>query len=86
MHEAMFPPGTPVRVTQTVQRREGSYKSEVIGVVEAWEDQPTGSWFAHGKDDKLWLSRLTLRKLDGEMSMLVMDDQTKIAKLESAGG
>ena len=85
--ERLFPPGTPVCVKQQVRRREamGSYETEVVGVVEAWEDRPTGSWYAHGKENKLWLKRLKLRKADGEITLLVIDDATQIAKIEAAG-
>lgn len=79
-----FPPGTPVRVLQTVGRQGQSFEAEVVGVVEAWEELPTGSWHAHGKNDRLWLKRLRLRKVDGEVTLLVVDDGTHIAKLESA--
>lgn len=82
--EELFPVGTPVRVVQTTRRREASYQAESVGVVEAWEDRPTGSWYAHGKNDKLWLCRLKLRRADGEITLLVIDDATSIAKLEPA--
>lgn len=81
---SQFPPGTPVVVRQVCERREGSYQAEVIGVVESWEDQPTGSWHAHGKDGKLWLKRLRIKKSDGEMSLLIIDDTTEISKIEAA--
>lgn len=89
MSESLFPPGTPVRVVQsTVHRdRRGGVRTReavVVGVVESWERCPTGSWYAHGKNDKLWLDRLLLRKIDGEIALLVIDDGTRIAKLESA--
>jgi len=84
--EELFPAGTPVRVLQTTQRRGTSYESQVVGVVESWDNRPTGSWHAHGKNDKLWLSRLKLRKADGEITLLVIDDATSIAKLESTAG
>lgn len=79
-----FPPGTPVRVRQVTVRREQPLETETIGQVEQWDRLPTGSWYAHGKDDKLWLDRLLLRKLDGELTWLVIDDGTSIARLESA--
>ncbi len=82
MPETTFPPGTPVRIKQVLERRGDSYETEVIGVVEAWEDQPTGSWYAHGKNGRLWLKRLRLRKADGEVTSLVIDDRTFIAKIE----
>ncbi len=86
--ERLFPRGTPVCVKQQVLRREvmGSYEAEVVGVVESWEDRPTGSWYTHGKDDKLWLKRLKLRKADGEITLLVIDNATQIARLEAAAG
>lgn len=84
MSESRFPPGTPVCVRQIVQRRDRSFETEVVGVVESWATEPTGSWFAHGKDDKLWLYRLKLRKADGEYTLVVVDDRTEIAKIEAA--
>jgi len=82
MMESQFPPGTPVCVRQTIERRTQDIETEVIGVVEAWTDEPTGAWYAHGKQHKLWLKRLKLRKSDGELVLLVLDDRTSIAKLE----
>ena len=84
MIELDFPPGTPVCVGQSMRRRGVDLDCEVIGVVEEWDDLPTGSWFAAGKDDKLWLRRLKLRKLDGELTLLVVDERTRIARLERA--
>lgn len=82
--EGLFPIGTPVCVTETARRRDRVTETRTIGTVEAWEELPTGSWYAHGKNDRLWLRRLKLRKADGEMSLLVVDDSTSIAKLEVA--
>ena len=82
--DEMFPSGTPVCVTETTRRRDNPIETRVVGVVESWVDSPTGSWFAGGKDDRLWLKRLQLRKADGEMTLLVIDDETSIAKLEAA--
>lgn len=84
MIESEFPPGTPVRIRQITWRRGGALEAEVVGVVEQWEALPTGSWYAHGKKDKLWLKRLMLRKVDGERALVVIDDGTHIAKLEAA--
>jgi hypothetical protein len=83
MYEAQFPAGTPVAVRQIVQRRGAAWQSEITGVIESWEERPTGSWYAHGKNDKLWLQRLTLRKMDGEITTVVIDDKTYLARLEA---
>lgn len=39
----------------------------------SYDQQPTGSWYAHSKGDKLWLDRLKLRKEDGEIISLILD-------------
>ena len=82
--ENLFPVGTPVRVNTKTNRRDRTTETQTFGTVEAWEELPTGSWYAHGKKDRLWLRRLKLRKVDGEISLLVVDDATSIAKLEQA--
>lgn len=82
MSESMFPPGTRVKVTQSIRRRGETIEASVVGVVEAWENKPTGSWYAHGKRDKLWLKRLRLRKDDGEIVVLVMDSSTRMGPAE----
>jgi len=82
--ESNFPVGTPVRIVRTVLQRDESYESEAVGLVEGWMDEPTGSWYAHGKNDRYWLQRLKLRKADGELTVLVIDDATRIAKIETA--
>lgn len=76
--EQKFPPGKKVRVTQIVDRRGKDYRCDTIGEVEGWEDAPTGSWFAHGKDDRYWLKRLKLKKMDGEQTYLVVDSETRL--------
>ena len=78
-----FPAGTPVCVRQTVHRRDRDSVANVVGVVASWETLPTGSWYATGKHHKLWLPRLRLRKADGELTLLVIDDATEIAQLEA---
>ncbi len=88
--QSLFPPGTPVCVRQVLVRRGEPLVAETVGVVEAFSEQPTGSWHAHGKEtaerlgQKLWLGRLRLRKVDGEVVLLVIDDATQIARLEAA--
>jgi len=84
MSESSFPPGTLVGVTEVTTRRDKSIEVQTVGVVESWEELPTGSWYAHGRNDRLWLRRLKLRKLDGEITLLIIDDGTSIAKLETA--
>jgi hypothetical protein len=71
-------PGVRVRVTQQIAARHYALSSEVRGTVLSFEQKRTGSWYAHSKDDKLWLDRLLLKKDDGELITLNLDAFTRI--------
>jgi hypothetical protein len=71
-------PGARVKITQQIAARHYAWSSDVRGTVVGFEQKQTGSWFAHSKNDKLWLDRLVLRKADGEMTTLILDDYTRI--------
>ena len=71
-------PGARVKVTQQIAARDHSWSSDVRGTVVEFEQKQTGSWFAHAKVDKLWLDRLTLRKEDGELITLNLDDYSRV--------
>ena len=71
-------PGVRVTVTQQIAARDYSWSSDVRGTIVNFEQKPTGSWFAHAKGDKLWLDRLTIRKDDGELTTLNLDDYTHV--------
>ncbi len=74
-------PNDRVRITQTIRTREGAWQTKVEGTVQAVRSKPTGSWFAHGKNDKLWLQRILLKRDDGELVELVVNDETQVTKL-----
>ena len=78
-------PGARVRVTQQIAARHYSWGSAVEGIVVNYSQKETGSWFAHSKDDKLWLDRLVLRKDDGEITTLNLDDYSNVQVLSPAG-
>jgi hypothetical protein len=67
-------PGVRVKVTQQIAARDYSWASDVSGEIVGYEQQQTGSWYAHSKNDRLWLDRLTLRKSDGEIVTLNLDE------------
>ena len=71
-------PGARVKITQQIPARNYAWSSDVTGTIVDFEQKPTGSWFAHSKNDKLWLDRLILRKDDGEMTTLILDDYSRI--------
>lgn len=76
--KVMYTPGQRVRVVQQVPRLSGSFATTIEGTVVKFEQQKTGSWYAHAKDDKLWLDRLELRKDDGETVVLNLDRNSRI--------
>jgi len=65
--------GDRVRVRQRMMFGLKPIETTVEGEVMRFGQQKTGSWFAHGSDDKLWLDRVELRKSDGELVMLNLD-------------
>jgi hypothetical protein len=83
-------PGVHVRVVQQIAARDYSLTNETRGTVMEYGQQQTGSWFAHSKCDKLWLDRLVIKKPDGEITTLNLDDNSVVeitggAPDESAG-
>ncbi len=71
-------PGQRVRITQSVPRQSGTMSIVVEGTVVSAGAGKTGSWFAHGKDNNVWLDRIELKKDDGEMVVCNMDPNTKV--------
>jgi hypothetical protein len=84
MAEQEVKPGQRVRVCQEIGRREGNWRHELCGIVLAAGAEQTGSWYAHGKDGKLWLNRVHLRKDDGEITTIVVDRHTRLEVLSDA--
>jgi hypothetical protein len=73
MQSHLPPPGTRVRVTQQIAQRDQAWTNAIEGVITRYQQAKTGSWFAHAKDDRLWLDRLELRMDDGEVTILNLD-------------
>lgn len=76
-----FQVGQHVAVTQQIPQRDAVWSVRVEGEIVKFEQKKTGSWFAHSKDDRLWLDRLVIRKADGEIVTLLLDAYTHIEKL-----
>ncbi len=76
--------GQRVRVTQQVPRLGNADPTSAVsveGLVVDFTQQKTGSWFAHSKDHKLWMDRLVLRKDDGEMVHVNLDQYSSVEVL-----
>jgi len=73
-----YQPGTRVRVTQQIPFGKGTRTITVEGEIQRFGQQKTGSWFAHAKDDRLWLDRLELKKDDGEIVVCNLDQYSRV--------
>ena len=73
-------PGAKVIVTQQIAHRIPSraWTNQTIGTVVEYMQKPTGSWFAHSKNEKLWLDRLKIQKPDGELTTLILDEYSHV--------
>ena len=70
--------GMKVKVTQQIAARNHTWTTEIRGTVLEYSQKETGSWYAHSKDERLWLDRLKLQKEDGELMTLNLDEYTHI--------
>jgi hypothetical protein len=71
-------PGAKVLVTHRILHGNDVWTQPVRGVVIAYEQRPTGSWFAHAKGDRLWLDRLVIRQDNGEITTLNLDELSTV--------
>jgi len=79
-------PGSRVRITQQVARQGKALTTSVEGTLVKAEQRKTGSWFAHSKDDRLWLDRLEITKDDGEVYICNVDAYTVIELIDASSG
>ena len=77
-------PGVVVTVTQQIPHRNHTWTQVISGTVVSFQQKQTGSWFAHSKNEKLWLDRLSLQQTDGEFLTLNLDDYSQIEITSSA--
>ncbi len=77
-----FTAGQRVSVTQQIPLVRSVWSTQVEGDVVRYEQRKTGSWYAHAKDDKLWLDRLIIRKDDGEIVTLNLDSYTHVETID----
>jgi hypothetical protein len=70
--------GVRVRITQQVPRQSGAMSTSVEGEILRVGQQKTGSWYAHSKDKKLWIDRVELKKDDGEIAYVNLDQHSHV--------
>jgi hypothetical protein len=86
-----FPAGMPVIIKGKSRTGLGTFAtSEIVGTVVEWKYATTGAWYAKkgdpsipNADGKLQLFRLLLKKVDGEITDLIIDDLSSIARLQA---
>ncbi len=78
-----YKPGMRVRVTQQLTFASAPSSVTVEGTIVQFGQQKTGSWFAHSRDDKLWLDRIEILKDDGERVVCNLD---QFSVVEEVGG
>ena len=79
-------PGARVSVLQQFGHRDPAkaWTNRITGTILEYMQKPTGSWFAHSKNDKLWLDRLKIRRDDGELITLNLDEYSHIEVVQPA--
>jgi hypothetical protein len=75
-------PGQRIRIIEQHPRFTGDLKACVEGVVLRFGQAKTGSWYAHSRDGKLWLDRVELKKDDGELAVVNLDQYSAIEILK----
>jgi hypothetical protein len=81
LQTTLHQPGKRVRVTQQIAQRDRVWTNTTEGVITRFQQAKTCSWFAHAKDDQLWLDRLELRQDDGELTILNLDQFSVIEEV-----
>ena len=78
IHTSEYQPGMRVRVTQQIPFGQRASNTTVEGVILRYGQQKTGSWYAHAKDDRLWLDRLELQCDNGELVVCNLDQLSRV--------
>jgi hypothetical protein len=76
--------GTRVKVTQHVRIGSVSWKTEIAGVVELEGLRPVGGMEMGGKSLYCHQPTLRLRREDGEILVVALDDRTEVETLGPA--
>jgi hypothetical protein len=71
-----FEPGTRVRVVQSVRVGGLSWLTQVVGIVEREGVRPVGGMEMGGKSVYCHQPTIRLRKDDGEITVVALDDDT----------
>ena len=76
-----FAPGTRVRATQRVRVGHREWSTQVVGVVEREGIRPVGGMEMGGKALASRQATIRLRKDDGEITDVALDQWTKVEQI-----
>ena len=79
-----YSPGQRVRITQQMPFGQRTMTTTVEGVIVRFGQQKTGSWFAHARDNKVWMDRIELEKDDGERVICNLDQYSAVEVLAAS--
>lgn len=76
-----YTPGTLLRVVQSVRVGDRAWRTEVVGTVEREALRPVGGMEMGGKALYCHQPTLRLRKADGEVTVVAVDEGTLVEEL-----
>ena len=76
-----FQPGTRLRVVQSVRVGDRAWRTEVVGTVEGESLRPIGGMEMGGKSLYCHQPTIRLRKADGEVTVVAVDEVTHVEEL-----
>jgi hypothetical protein len=79
-----YTPGTRLRVTQLVRVGHRHWTTQVEGVVEEEGYRPVGGTEMGGKSNYVFQPTLRLRRDDGEVTVVALDDDSKVEVLSES--
>jgi hypothetical protein len=80
-----YAPGTRVRVTQAVRVGHRRWTTQVEGVVEEEGYRPVGGTEMGGKSTYVFQPTLRLRRDDGEVTVVALDDDSQVQAVGGGG-
>lgn len=78
-----FAAGTRVRVVQHVRVGDRKWRTQVVGIVEAEGRRPVGGMEMGGKAAYCQQGTLKLRRDDGEVLVVALDENTEVHPLSA---
>jgi hypothetical protein len=76
-----YAPGARLRVTQYVRVGHRQWTTEVEGVVETEGHRPVGGMEMGGKASYVFQPTLRLRRDDGEVTVVALDEDSRVLEL-----